>query len=51
MKNNVDLLDKKCTFICLDTQARQHAIAADGDDFVTELWMIALHLLEELRKK
>lgn len=49
MKNNVDLLDKKRTFVRLDAQARQHAVAADGDDFVTELWMFALHLFEELR--
>lgn len=49
MKDNVDLLDKEGTLVGFDAQARQHAVAADCDDFVSELRVLSFDLVEELR--
>lgn len=49
VKDNVDLLDKEGTLVGFDAQARQHAVAADCDDFVSELRVLSFDLVEELR--
>lgn len=49
MKDDVDLLDEEGTLVGFDAQARQHAVAADCDDFVSELRVLSFDLVEELQ--
>lgn len=49
VENDVDLLHEKGPFVCFNAQAGQHAIAADGNDFVTEFRVITFDKVEKLK--
>jgi hypothetical protein len=49
MKNNIDLLSQQSTLVRLNTEARQHTIAIDGNHFMTKFRLLSFYLIEELR--
>jgi len=49
MQHNVDVLNQQSSLAWIDSQSRQHAIAANGNDFVTKFGNVAFDVIKELQ--
>lgn len=51
MEDNVDVFNQQCAVVWINPQAGQHAVAGNGDDFVTKLRVISFDEVEQLEIK
>lgn len=48
MEDDVDVFDQKRAVVRVNSQAGQHAVTGNGDDFVTKLRVISFDDIEQL---
>lgn len=48
MEDNVDMFDQKSAVVHVDSQTGQHAVAGDGDNFMTKFRVISFDEIEQL---